>query len=248
MDGDNGDRPAADKPPPEVAEWLVVLRADGVVESAEGGAPVTWLGHRLADAPGTAAVIRQAATELVVAPPTSNVRRRRVRCVDGGKRIDVDLVLVEALPLRRAHTRVHELVMRTLDLFASQAKSNNIDLTIDQSPDVPAAVVLDSEKIAWALSTLVANGLRYARTHVQVHVRWDDSASALVIEVADDGPGMPDHRTRWLFERNPSGQSAGLALLMVRDVMVAHRGSVAVQSQVGRGTTFTLRLPRVRSQ
>lgn len=235
--------------PPQVEEWLVVLRADGVVDSVEGGAPSTWVGHRLVDASGTSGVLRRAAAELVRAPPVASVRRRKVRCVEGERPIDVDVVLVEALLLRRAHTRVHELVIRTMDLFVSQAKSSNVDLTIDQLEGVPPTVVFDGEKIAWALSTLVANALRYARSHVGVHVRGDDPTSGLVIEVTDDGPGMPEHKARWLFERNPeTGQSAGVALLMVRDVMAAHRGSVAVQSRAGRGTTFTLWLPRVRPE
>jgi signal transduction histidine kinase len=234
----------SDGPDPE---WLVVLRADGVVDSVEGGAPVTWLGHALVDMPGTPAVLRNAAADLVDAPPTSNVRRRKVRWMDGDKELNVEVLLVEALPLRRAHTRIHELVMRTLDVFASQAKSNKIDLTIDQAADVPTTVVLDGEKIAWALSTLVGNALRYARSHVGVHVRWDEATSELVVDVTDDGPGMPEHQTRWLFERNPaSGKSAGLALLMVRDVLAAHRGSVSVRSHIGDGTTFTMRIPRVR--
>ena len=231
-----------------VVEWLVVLRADGVVDSVDGGAPVTWLGHPLVAAPGIADVLRRAATDLIDGPPTTNVRRRKVRCADGNKTIDVEVLLVEALPLRRAHTRIRELVMRTLDFFATQAKSNNIDLTIDLTEGVPVAFVLDGEKIAWALSTLVANALRHARAHVAVHVRWDDAAAELILEVADDGPGMPERQTRWLFDRNPAtGQSAGLALFMVRDVMSAHRGSVAVVSHPGHGTTFTLRIPRVRS-
>lgn len=236
-----------------VAEWLVVLRADGVVDAVDGGAPVTWLGHALVDAPGTAGVLRRAANDLVLGPPTSSVRRQKVRCMNGDVPVDVELLLVEALPMRRAHTRVHELVMRTLDLFSSQARTSNIDLTIDQADDVPPAVVVDSEKIAWALSTLVGNALRYARNHVAVHVRWEESIPAflpaLVIDVTDDGPGMSEHTTRWLFQRNAAtGESAGLALLMVSDVLAAHRGSIGVRSQVGSGTTFTIRIPRVRSR
>ena len=238
----------SDEPSPAVAEWFVVLGANGVVESVEGGAPATWLGHTLVEVPGTPGIVRDAAVELVHAPPTSNVRRRKVRCVNGKAMVDVEIVLVEALPLRRAHTRLHELVMRTLDLFASQAIANDIDLSIDLAEGVPAAMVIDGEKIAWALSTLVVNALRYTRTHVGVHVRWEDATSELLIDVTDDGAGMAAHQTRWLFERNPaSGQSAGLALLMVRDVLAAHRGRVAVRSRVGLGTTFTLRIPRVRA-
>jgi signal transduction histidine kinase len=165
----------------------------------------------------------------------------------GSEVADVELLLVEGLPLRRSHTRVHEVVMRTLDLFGSQAKSNAIDIAIERAEDVPPVVLLDSEKIAWVLSTLVGNALRYARSHVAVKVRWDEDASDLVIDVNDDGPGMPPDRARWLFARDPrSGKSAGVALLMVFDIMAAHRGSIGVQRREGHGTTFTVRIPRIR--
>jgi two-component system OmpR family sensor kinase len=158
--------------------------------------------------------------------------------------VDVEVLLVEALQLRRAPANVHELVMRTADFFASQAKSGGVDLTIEQAEGVPKTVVLDEEKIAWALSTLVVNALRYAKSHVGVSVAWDDAKHELIIEVSDDGKGIPEDKMRWLFERNPaSGQSAGLALPMVRDVMAAHRGSVTLENRPNHGAAFTLRLP-----
>jgi len=231
---------------PSSSEWLVVLRANGVVDSVHGGAPVTWLGHPLVSAPGTAGVLRRAAADLLRDAASANVRRRVVRCVEDGVEVDVELLLVEAVPLRRTHSRVFDLVTRTLEFFASQAKASEIDLTIDKADNVPAAFVFDGEKIAWALATLVANALRYARKHVAVHVRYEEDDPALAIDVADDGPGMPASQARWLFEPNPStGRSTGLALLMVRDVLHAHRGIVSVATEPGRGTTFTMRLPRI---
>jgi hypothetical protein len=232
----------------DVAQWFVVLRPDGLVESAEGGAPVTWLGRSVLDAPGMPEEIRWAAAELMSAPPSSFVRKRTSRCVLGDVIADVELLVVDGLPLRRAHTRVHELVMRTLDLFASQAKSSAIDMAIEQAKEVPPVVLLDGEKIAWVISTLVGNALRYARAHVVVKVRWDEPTAALVVDVKDDGPGMPPDRARWLFARDPrTGKSAGLALLMVSDIMAAHRGSIGVHSHEGKGTTFTIRIPRLRA-
>lgn len=231
---------------PDAEEWLVVLRADGVVDAVEGGAPVTWLGRTLADAPGTSGMLRRAAAELVRSPPSSIVRRRRVSSPEGERQVEVELLLVEALPVRRALTSIHELVMRTLDLFMSQAKSNDIDLSFELIEGVPPAVFVDSEKIAWAISTLVANGLRYAKEHVGVHVSWESASNDLVVEVRDDGAGIPEGEARWLFERNPvTGKSAGLALLMVNDVMAAHRGSVTVKSRPGHGSAFTMRIPRL---
>jgi signal transduction histidine kinase len=228
-----------------VAEWLVVLNANGVVDALEGDAPSDWVGQSLVDIPGTPGIVRRAAAELVHGPAKSHVRRRRVRCVDDEKVIDVEILLVEALPLRRAPTPVHALTMRTLDLFATQAKSNRIDLTVTQAEGVPATIVVDSEKLAWALSTLVVNGLRFAREHVTVHVSTDAETEEVLFAVTDDGPGVPEHKLEWLFVRDPkSGQASGLALPMVRDVMAAHRGSVTVQRKPTQGTTFTLRLPR----
>ena len=76
------------------------------------------------------------------------------------------------------------------------------------------------------------------------HVGWAAAARALVVTVKDNGPGMSEARARWLFEQDPaSGRSAGLALVMVRDVAEAHGGSVAVESHLGKGSTFTLRIP-----
>lgn len=229
-----------------IEEWLVVLRADGVVDAVEGGAPATWLGRSLVDAPEASEALRQAADELVRSPPTSFVRRRRVFCTDGEGQLDVELLLVEALPIRRVFTRIHDLAMRTLDLFMLQAKSSDIDLTFDLEEGIPPALSVDSEKIAWAISTLVANALRYAKKHVGVHVRWESTSNDVIVEVSDDGAGIAEAQARWLFERNPAtGKAAGLALLMVRDVVAAHRGSVAVESKPGHGSKFTLRIPRV---
>jgi signal transduction histidine kinase len=237
--------------------WLVLLRPDGLVESVEDGAPVTWVGHKLADVSDIPDGLRAQVVDLLqCASATGYVHRRTFDWAQPARNVEVELLLIEGLPLRRAHTRIPELVMRTLDVFAAQAHSSEIDLNIEQAAGVPPVLVIDGEKIAWALATLVANALRFAQQrksktgapHIRVKVGWNQAAEELVVVVSDNGPGMSEHRARWLFERDPAtGQSAGLALLMVRDVMVAHRGSVEVESAIDRGTTFTLRIPRIHS-
>ena len=230
----------------ELENWVVVLRADGVVDAVEGGAPATWLERNLAEAPSASETLRRAAAELVCAAPTSIVRRRKVSCVEGERPVEVDLLVVEALPVRRVLTSVHELVMRTLDLFVSQAKSSDIELSLDIDERAPRSVFVDSEKVAWAISMLVANALRYAKKHVGVHVGCECSSNDFVIEVRDDGAGISEAQARRLFDRDPmTGKAAGLALLMVKDIMVSHRGSVAVRSKPGYGATFTMRIPRI---
>jgi hypothetical protein len=118
-------------------DWLVILRPDGVVDAVEGGASVSWLGRTLEETPSAPEPIRRAASELVRAPATSHVRRSRVRYANGGGEVDVEVLLVEALPLRRALTSVHDLVIRVMDLFVSQARSNDIDLSFDLDDAAP---------------------------------------------------------------------------------------------------------------
>jgi two-component system sensor histidine kinase BaeS len=234
-------------------EWFVVLRPDGIVETVSGGAPLTWVGHELTTAPGVPGELRDAAGRLVSAVPDSSYLRRQVvsLALGVGLKVRVDLLVVEALPLRRAFTRVGDLLMRTLDAFVTQASSSDIDLRIEQGQNVPVALFMDGEKIAWAVATLVGNALRFVqlrkdnRGHVRVKVEWNDKREELVIAVKDNGPGMPPQRVKWLFDRDPAtGASSGVALLMVRDVVTAHRGVIEVQSTPGQGSTFTLRLPR----
>jgi signal transduction histidine kinase len=155
--------------------------------------------------------------------------------------------IVEAVPLRKTFTHVNDLMVRLLDVFASQAKSSSVQFSVRQEGGT--VVSLDREKIAWALATLVGNALRYVRTapkpRIEVVFKLDETRDELVAVVSDNGPGMPAQRAKWLFSLDPTtGASAGLGLLMVRDVVVAHRGTIEVETAPGKGTAFTIRLPR----
>ena len=229
-------------------DWVILLRPDGVVEAASGGAPVTWLGHAIDSIAGIPEGVRGAALRLLAQSPSASFfRRERV----GTESAVVEILIIEALPIRRAHTRVDELIMRTMDVFVSQARSMSTELTVERANNVPISLFIGGEKIAWALSTLVGSALRHAQnderaSHVAVRVCWENAAEELVVSVSDSGPGIPEHRAKWLFERDPiTGKSAGLALRMVKDIVTWHRGSVHVKSAIDCGTIFTVRLPRV---
>lgn len=245
---DGGPTPAL---PP--AEWLIVLLPDGHVASVEGGAPAGWAGRSLAQDETVPSALRLTAAALLGDTASAGfVRRKRLSLPVDGTIVHVELLLLEGLPLHRSYVSVSQLLLRTLDAFVLQAHGNDVDLRVEQDPDVPPAMYLDGEKIAWVVATLVGNALPYARpskaspAHVRVGVDFDRAARTLIIRVKDNGPGMPSGRARWLFERDPAtGAAAGLALLMVRDVLVAHRGSIEVESALGRGTTFVLRVPQM---
>ena len=132
----------------------------------------------------------------------------------------------------------------------------DIGLRVRVEDDVPGAVSLDRSKIAWAVTALVGNALRYVRHGSQtmpggtitVHAAWDSSAHNLAVEVQDDGPGIPADTRQSLFSGEVDSTGRALGLRMVRDVVGAHGGTLNVESGttgLSRGTTVRFTLPVV---
>lgn len=136
-----------------------------------------------------------------------------------------------------------------------QAADLDVDLHIEASPDLPDQVCLDPEKIAWAVATLVGNAFRYVRRgtrrmpggSIVVKLEPGPDGHEVLITIQDDGPGIPQEKIPFLFRRAPGAtHAAGLALMLIHDVVVAHGGEVAVLSNTGRldhGTSITLKIP-----
>lgn len=230
-------------------EILVLLRPNG---TAFGGVdmPVTWF-ERSLEEPLVPAAVAAACASLCA--ETSTVARRRVEAEIDGEPRAVELVLVDALPLRRSLIRVTDLLMQTLGLFVATAKNSSVELHVHRDDDLPVAMYGDSEKLAWVFATLVGNALRYIPPtdrpeggRIDIEAHYDRDNKAFVFVISDNGIGMPESTVQWLFRRNPNtGRAAGVALMMVHDVIAAHKGTIDVMSRLGQGTRFTLRIPKV---
>jgi signal transduction histidine kinase len=234
----------------------IVIGPDGTVIAATGPLPPGLLDVRLDDCDALPREIREAGSALLRQLIHSGNRlvSRTVALEGAGQ--SVQLVAIEALPIRREATDIRALVKSKLSVISSQAGALDVILSIDVADDVPPAIHLDAEKIAWAVTTLVGNALRYVRSTqhgrfagktIEVSTRHDPATAEVTIDVQDDGPGIPPDTVSRLFKRDGLiVRGAGLALLLIRDIMVAHGGRVDVQSSiapVGHGTTIRLTLP-----
>ena len=166
----------------------------------------------------------------------------------------VEILAIEAIAIRRSATNVQELLASKLDVLASQADAQGVTLSVKVAEDVPV-VHLDSEKVAWAVTTLVGNALRYVQAPsrrlggraIVVRATVDHALSEVAISVQDDGPGIPADTVSRLFVRDGLNvRGAGLSLLLIRDIMVAHGGEVDIRSNTdpsSHGTTVRLTFP-----
>jgi NtrC-family two-component system sensor histidine kinase KinB len=131
--------------------------------------------------------------------------------------------------------------------FRAQAETQKVDLAIAVPKDLPP-VLVDEEKIAWVISNLVANALRYTDPGGRISVSAERHGSKVYVAVADTGHGIPKDQLEAIFEpyvQLPGGKKggAGLGLAIARDVVRAHGGRIWAESEIGKGSVFTFSVP-----
>ena len=114
---------------------------------------------------------------------------------------------------------------------------------------VEGAVAADEERLVCALDAVIENAVKATGPGGRIALRAREEDGALVLEVADDGPGIPPELGSRVFDRfTRTGGGTGLGLSIVRAIAVAHGGDAAVVSAPGEGTTVRLRLPGLQAR
>ncbi|MDK2928067.1 MAG: hypothetical protein PWR31_1758 [Bacillota bacterium] len=132
--------------------------------------------------------------------------------------------------------------------LAAAAAAKGLEFKVE----APASLTFwgDQTQLTRLLINLVENAIKYT-SRGQVRVRLTAKEGGIVLAVADTGPGIPPEALPHIFERfyrldkarSRANGGTGLGLAIARWIVTAHGGRIDVQSQVGRGTTFTVWLP-----
>jgi two-component system OmpR family sensor kinase len=144
---------------------------------------------------------------------------------------------------------LEEMVEAAQSLPAYQGREVNLLISKVPSPFPP--VTGDRDLLALAVYNLVENALKFTSRGEAVEVRALEDGKAIVIEVADSGPGIPADELSKIFEELYRGANArgiegsGLGLALAQRIVDLHGGGIEVRSRQDdpRGTVFTLRLP-----
>ena len=108
-------------------------------------------------------------------------------------------------------------------------------------------VAIDPSDLAYAITNLLDNALKYTRGAVRIHVRAE--GETVIVEIADDGPGMTPDEVRHVFDRFYRGSrrdidGSGLGLAIAKRAVERAGGTIALETSSSGGSTFTIRLPR----
>jgi signal transduction histidine kinase len=163
---------------------------------------------------------------------------------------DVDNVQTGAARIRShkaSLTRIAEDVILT---FQDEAKSKNITLRGDWG-NSPFFIEADGVKINIALSNLVRNALQFTNTGGSVRIAVAEDSGYMKVSVSDDGVGIPARDLNKVFDRffqveehlTRKHGGMGLGLAVAKSLIELHNGRIWVESEEGRGSTFTFLLP-----
>ncbi len=165
----------------------------------------------------------------------------------------LDMASIESgrLSLER-HVEDAAQILTRLDMtFASTAKEAGISLVMGVQPSLPP-VLVDSERILQVLANLVANPIKFTPAGGEIRVLADSVAedpTRVAFTVSDTGCGIPpEHLPHvfdrfWQVRRGASQRGTGLGLAISRGIVEAHGGSMDVESEAGRGSTFRFKVP-----
>ena len=161
------------------------------------------------------------------------------------------LAELETRPLDRTSVSMAELLQEVVDVAADrpEASERAVTLTVPQAPWPLPDVNGDPDLLFLAVHNLLANAFKFTQPGDRIEVRALEDGAAVVVEVADTGPGIPDEEIPHVWEELYRGQGArgipgsGLGLALVRAIAERHGGQVDLRSRQGQGTVFTLRLP-----
>lgn len=135
-----------------------------------------------------------------------------------------------------------------------QIKQDTHTITLDSNIPTHISIYLDPSLFGQVISHLLANSIRYSPQGGNIRLELRMQGSSYIMQVHDEGIGIPETDLTKIFEKFyrasnantiPGTPGAGLGLAIVRQVVELHGGTISVESEVNKGTTFTILLPQV---
>lgn len=154
--------------------------------------------------------------------------------------------------LEESPVDIVEVIFDVVDQLELKAKKRDVNIVVRHQQKGKFWVEVDVEKIKQVLINLIVNAIKYGREGGEVLVRTYDMDKTILVEVADNGNGIPQSHLNKIFERfyrvdksrDREQGGSGLGLSIVKHIIEAHNQTINVRSTEGTGTTFSFTLKK----
>ena len=155
----------------------------------------------------------------------------------------------ENLVLCKSDVDLQELAQAVMGNFESQLRDKHLDGRVTGMPSI---VSVDRGRIQQVITNLMSNAIKYSHDGGTIRVVIEDTKDNGIIHVEDSGIGIPQEDLKRIFERfyrtdksrNRKTGGAGIGLTIVKTIVLAHKGTISVESNEGKGSRFTVTLPK----
>lgn len=140
------------------------------------------------------------------------------------------------------------LIRDGIDGLKGMALESKIEVKSEIDSDVP--VLCDRDRIIQVITNILANGIKFSPPNTTITIKTEMKNSVMRFSVSDEGPGMSEVEVAALFRKFQQGQTSstrytgtGLGLAISKAIIERHRGTIGVDSVLGKGTTVWFELP-----
>ncbi len=156
--------------------------------------------------------------------------------------------------MRFEHIDLLKLCEEVVDQFEEKAEKKKIKLKIDTSHHHKILVYADWQRITQVVTNLISNAINYTPEEGEVHISFDVGKKNITTLITDTGEGIPPQHLVRIFERfyrvdksrSREKGGTGLGLAIVKHILEGHNSKPEVESEIGKGSTFSFKLPRTK--
>ena len=177
---------------------------------------------------------------------SNNIKENSERLLSiTGELLNMTQVEAGKLQLLPKITKPIELINYAIAANRVQAEKFNCQIELEY-PEKIDKLYVDSEKIAWVLTNLLSNAIRYSKENGQVIIGAKQEGNIVEMYVQDFGKGIDQRYHQSIFDRyfrvpGTKVQGSGLGLSISKDFVTAHNGTLTVESEIGKGSRFVIR-------
>jgi len=240
-----------------VAAWIVSYAAREVraiyqrIEDLRREA-VSALSHDLKDPLGTIDGYAEMMAEATAVDRDNYMRRIRQSARQALDLVhnELDAAAVEgrSMVVNREPVNIHELVEKVVDVYRISAEAKGVRVTTALAGNC-SPLLADPQLLSRAIGNLLSNAIKYTDPNGVIEITTASRPGHVMVDVRDNGRGIAPATQVRLFQKysrvasSAAVEGSGLGLYIVRRIAEAHGGSIAVISDLGKGSTFTLSLP-----
>jgi two-component system phosphate regulon sensor histidine kinase PhoR len=188
-----------------------------------------------------------------------DVRRRFLQVIDReadrladliGDLLDLSRLETGKFEMRKEPLYIGDIIKEVITLLELQAEEKRIQINVDAPPSI-SHITADKELMTILVKNLVSNAIKFSHDGGRIDIAVREGEGNIILRVADYGIGIPPEEIPHIFEKfyrvrstTESGiEGTGLGLVLVKEAVEAHGGTIEVESELGVGSCFIVTLP-----